>query len=131
MITTLGCLIMVTAFAKEPKLPDAVRADLNGQGGNWRLVSIKQPGGVKCVSVVTGDFDGNGRPDYAVYIVAGKGPTEKRQRLILYLKNGEQYSRRTLSRQSPNNDVCLGFSEKGRKITAMVPINTSDTGMIQ
>jgi len=80
---------MIAAFAKGTKLPDAVRADLNSHAGNWRLVSIKQPVGGKCVSVVTGDFDGNGQPDYAVYIVAGKGPTEKRQRLILYLKNGE------------------------------------------
>jgi len=115
MITILSCFIMIAAFAKGTKLPDAVRADLNSHAGNWRLVSIKQPDGGKCVSVVTGDFDDNGQPDYAVYIVAGKGPTEKRQRLILYLKNGEQYSRRTLSRQSPNNDVCLGFFRKGTK----------------
>jgi hypothetical protein len=115
MITVLSCFIVITAFEKGTELPDAVRADLNRHAGAWRLVSIKQPGAGKCVSVVTGDFDGNGQSDYAVYIVAGKGPTEKRQRLILYLKNGEQYSRRTLSRQSPNNDECLGFFRKGTK----------------
>lgn len=115
MIAILSCLVMITAFAKEPGLPDAVRTDLNSHAGNWRLVSIKVPGGGKCVSVVTGDFDGNGQTDYAVYIVAGKGPTEKRQRLILYLNSGEQYFRRTLSRQSPNNGACLGFFKKGTK----------------
>ena len=106
---------MVIAFAKGTKLPDAVRADLNRHADNWRFVPTTNPGGVKCASIVTGDFDGNGQTDYAVHIVAGNGPTEKRQRLILYLKKGEKYFGRTLSRQVPNNGQCLVFFRKGTK----------------
>lgn len=115
MITTLGCFVMMTAFVSGPMLPDAVRANLNRHAGNWRLAMIKDPGCGKFGSVVTGDFDGNGQTDYAVYILASIGPAEKRQRLILYLKSGEQYFRRTLSQHTPNNGMCLIFFKKGTK----------------
>lgn len=114
MMAILICSGVIAASAKELRLPDAVRADLNRQAGNWRLVAVRASGVGKCASVVTGDFDGNGQTDYAVYIVAGKGPVEKRQRLILYLKSGEQYSRRMLSQKHPNDDyVYLCLFRKG------------------
>lgn len=106
-----------TVFAQEKGagLPKGIQENLSRIDGKWHFVSNVAPDGRKCPDVVTGDLDGNGQTDYAVYIVASKGPADKHQRLIIYLKKKDQYSRHTLSREMPNTVMCLYKFEKGEE----------------
>ena len=115
IIPLVLCFATINSFAQTHKLPNKIRQDLTRQIGNWQLVSFTQPDGKKCCQVITGDFDGNRQSDYAVYVMAEKGSQATRQRLILYLKKGPHYYRRTLSRQTANTEIMPFFFKKGTK----------------
>jgi len=109
------CVGTNSLLAKEPNLPRAIKKDLTRHAGKWQLVTLSQADRKKGKAVMTGDFDGNGRTDFAVYVLAGKGPPETRQRLIIYLQEGTHYRRRTLSRQLPNSENVPYRFKKGQR----------------
>ncbi|MBI1760018.1 MAG: hypothetical protein HYR56_01145 [Acidobacteria bacterium] len=115
MAVGLLCASTFAAKAKAPRFPNEIRADLTRHAGNWRFAASQTSEGRKCITRVAGDLDGNGQIDYAVYIQAGKGASEKRQRLIVYLQQDGGYVRRTLDRSLPASDLCLYLFQKGRK----------------
>ena len=79
---TLTLLLLPTA-AQATRLPESIRQHLNRKYYAWKFSLIEseihqflkqrhaRP------DLISGDFDGNGRTDYAVYIVYGKPPARK------------------------------------------------------
>ncbi len=112
---SLLCLNAANVWAQKPRLPDEIRADLTSYLGQWRFVPNRTFDGDKCITQVTGDFDGNGQTDFAVYVRAGQGATETRRRLIVYLRTGVGFARRTLDKSALGNDRCLCLFRKGTK----------------
>ena len=111
----LGGVVQLSGWAKAPFLPGAIRTDLTRHLGKWRFAPNRTSEGEKCTTQVTGDLDGNGQADFAVYVRAGRGTNEARQRLIVYLQKEDGYVRRTLDRSSPGSDLCLHLIRKGAK----------------
>lgn len=73
----------------------------------------KAENGETCPDLIEGDFDGNGQKDYAIHIVVNELPVEKQQRVILYLRKGAGFVRRTVSQLTPNQLSCLVLYKKG------------------
>lgn len=115
MAVSLLCSNTFAAKAKAPRLPNEIRADLTHHLSNWRFAPKRTSEGEKCTTQAAGDFDGNGQTDFAIYVVAGKGANETRQRLIVYLQKDGDYVRRTLDKTSPNSELCLHLFRKGTK----------------
>lgn len=113
--TFLLGLSTANVWAQKSRLPDEIRADLTRHLGKWRFAPNRTSEGEKCTTQAAGDLDGNGQTDFAVYVVAGKGVAETRQRLIVYLQKEDGYARRTLDKTAPGGDLCLHLFRKGTR----------------
>jgi hypothetical protein len=109
------CAAAVPLQAQTRRLPAEIRADLTWHAGQWRFVGNLDSYGKRCTDVRTADLDGDGGRDYAVYILVGNGPSEQRQRLIVYLRTGAGYTRRTLARGAANEIFCLHLFKAGEQ----------------
>ena len=103
----------VSVAGHKIKLPTFIKLGLKRHYQNWHLVTNKMETGKICPSLLTGDFDGNGQTDYAIYLVTNKPPITKQQRFVLYLKKGARYYRRTLSQQPVDQMTCPCLYKKG------------------
>lgn len=105
---------LMPLLTPERYLPQAIRQDLTRQLGKWHLVAVTRPDGKTEPPIITGDFDGNGQIDYAVYLKSEKGLSDRQQQLIIYLNRGGRYRRHTLLRQSATTDTWPYLFKKGQ-----------------
>jgi hypothetical protein len=84
VLTACGALAWAQsgqAPTRSAELPKAAREVVDHAWKNWRLVEVNAAGNAACVqglngqspSLVSGDFNGDGRADYALQIVTSKG----------------------------------------------------------
>lgn len=101
------------AFADGVSIPKPIRADLDHRYPHWQLYDLDamQPGERKYCkaepgwsSFVTGDFNGDGQPDYAVLIASGK-----RGYALAYMKRGTEYRAFNLFPAKPGDTGSAGY----------------------
>ena len=101
--------------AQNRRLPPEIRTDLTRHAGRWRFVGNLDSAGQRCRDVLAADLNGDGRRDYAVYILAGKGTAERRQRLLVYLRTEAGYARRTFASAAASELYCLHLFRPGAR----------------
>ena len=114
-------LLAGSLVARGPALPAGLRAQLNRLAPGWRLslpdadvVSFSQREwglGAEALAVLRGDFDGDGRRDYAVHIVCGPGGAERR--LVAFVRSGRGYRAHTLDTGEPTGQRYLRLARRG------------------
>jgi len=100
LLRVVGVLMAAsTLSAQTPALPAAIRASLDESHPGWAIVPPHNTG---TANVASGDFDGDGAPDYAAFIVypaseavPGGAPMG---RVIAFLKTGSGYRTVPVSR---------------------------------
>ncbi len=115
------CPVYLSAQERVVRLPKAISSTLNQKFPGWMLAPVNQE--VRSFfnnemakahpSLIRGDFDGNGQPDYAVQIAPRK-PGQRRL-LIAFLRKGSHFTYRTLESESKNGDIYLSLIKKGAK----------------
>jgi hypothetical protein len=99
-------------------LPAQIRADLNKLYPGWRFAEIGAalrplPRG-RAVDWVSGDFNGDGRPDYAVQIVR-PGREVNSQTVVAFLGRGRGYERLVVLAFLRNHETYLGRVRRGER----------------
>ncbi|HEX8150037.1 MAG TPA: hypothetical protein VF591_22835 [Pyrinomonadaceae bacterium] len=117
----------VTGGVKAGRLPEAINSTLNRKFPGWRFsevsVEVRQFFGERFPDarpdLIEGDFDGNGRTDYAVLIEhtnfnkSGKTFTHVVE-LLAFLKRGTKYKLYTLKESAPATpELYLTLAGKG------------------
>jgi hypothetical protein len=102
-------------------LPAAARHVLDTSYPGWQFARVRAelarilPSGVSA-AWVAGDFDGGGRQDYAVQIVAPQAPADSAQRIVLLLRHGRGYTANLVEARPRADNVYLARSPEGGKI---------------
>lgn len=100
-------------------LPAALRAQLDREYPGWRFADVlpalrrglrpgERPGWVR------GDFDGDGRADYAVQIVRPAAPPDSAQLLLAYLRRPPGYARRLVRAGGVHRGIYLAAGRRGQ-----------------
>ncbi len=99
-------------------LPAAIRAELNKLYPGWRFAEVGPalrplPRG-RAVDWISGDFNGDRRPDYAVQIVR-PGPEVNSQMVLVFLARGRGYAHFTALAFLRNRETYLGRARRGER----------------
>ncbi len=127
----LTTMTVANAERRTPALPSAVRASLDQHYPGWKFPTVSplvtdlfvswesRPTTAGLPHLIEGDFDRDGKRDYAVLIVHGNVfnaagvPFERREKLIVFLRRGRGYQSRLLSSEGFNSEVYLGQQHRG------------------
>jgi len=123
----LAVALMAAAPARSssaPELPAAVRAQLTATYPGWRFARldprvqpelVAEPGRRRSPEWVSGDFDGDGRTDYAVQIVR-PGPADSAQVVLAFLARRGGYQRSVLTTFGEHLGFYLRTSRRGERV---------------
>ena len=147
MIAPVLCLLLFPAASLAQKqLPKSARQLLSRRLPGWRFVDVspevrkffKEEMKGKSPALITGDFDGDKRLDYAAIVERGHvAPSERRFYLAIFLRRGAGYKMHFIKRPNgeyiylakkgssdynyetnkeityANDSICTGIFEKG------------------
>jgi len=111
-------LLMSGAAEAQSQLPVAVRRVLEARYPGWRFAELDPDlaHGVargRSAAWVTGDFDGDGRRDYAVQLVAPSVPSDSAQQVVGVLAGDSGYVPVVIMAAPVQTTVYLGREPKG------------------
>ncbi len=116
-------LQIVPGEGAEPRhggLPAAIRADLNKAYPGWRFAEVsaamRPRGRGQAADWVSGDFNGDGHPDYAVQIVR-PGREVNSQMVLAFLAGGRGFTRLVVLAFLRNHETYLGRARRGERRT--------------
>ena len=128
-LVSLAALMLVglpsagLALANDARLPAGVLSILNRQVPGWRLAVPDADVIAYCkrewglgednLAVLRGDFDGNGRTDFALHVLCGTG--HKERRLLVFRRVGRGYRIHTLVSGEPYGQYYLLLARRGTK----------------
>jgi len=110
--------------AGAPELPAGVRAQLTAAYPGWRFARVDprlrpelvtEPGCRRSPEWVSGDFDGDGRTDYAVQIIR-PGPRDSAQFVLAFVARRGAYQRFVLKQAGEHLGFFLRTSRPGERV---------------
>jgi hypothetical protein len=122
MLLVLSAVVATAALRPPPlarDVPQVVRQTLTAAYGAWQFAPLnpqlralvpKRTDG----AVLTADFDGDGRRDYAVHIVTGVGAARLR-RVVVLLRRGTEYVPFSIQDGPPADNIYLVLARKGER----------------
>jgi hypothetical protein len=131
LLITLTPMNSAPAQPRSILLPTAIKVSLDRRYPGWSFATVSQDvtqlfGSYPRLAgalphLIKGDFDGDGKADYAVLIVHGKVlnaagvAVERGEKLIVFLRRGRSYKSRRLENEAYIADVYLALARKGEK----------------
>ena len=125
LLCVLSCVPATLAQTQPEKLPASARVMLNRRFPGWKFAEVssdvqqffKQEMKGASPVVISGDFDGNRRRDYAVLIwhgyypkYPGQATAAPRDYLVVFLRRGTHYKMHVI--KEPNGEY-IGLAKKG------------------
>ncbi len=126
--STAGLLALVV-LGGQGGLPDQIRRTLSQRFPGWAFATLSpgheaSPGSGASPAWIAGDFDGDGRMDYAVQLVAPSSGGSV-QRVLAFLRRGQAYTLVRLDSFPPTTTVYLQRVPKG---SVRADLDAADAG---
>ena len=123
-LASVGCiasLVAAQAASREAVLPALIRAELGRIYPGWRFAAVAPDLKAQLASEqrpdwITGDFDADGRRDYAVQILHPASPAGT-QHVLAFLRRGSGYWRLVVQSFPRSSGFYLALARRGERVT--------------